>query len=58
MPVLRNDKLINLVQVGTSLEAVQETLKNLRIFLFTTVPLVLVLATLVGGFMARRALKP
>ena len=58
MPVLFEGKLINLVQVGTSLEAVQETLRNLKIFLFTSVPLVLILAALFARFMARRALKP
>jgi len=58
MPVLRGGNLANLVQVGTSLESVQETLKNLKIILFTTVPFVLLVATLFGRFMARRALKP
>lgn len=58
MPILREKKLVNLVQVGTSLEAVKETLRNLRIFLFTAVPSVLVFATLFARFLARRALKP
>ncbi len=58
MPVLREDKLVNLVQVGTSLESVQETLKNLQIFMFAAIPSVLLIATLFGRFMARRALKP
>jgi two-component system, OmpR family, sensor kinase len=58
MPILLDGKLINLVQVGTSLEAVQETLRNLKIFLFTSVPSVLILAALFARFMARRALKP
>ena len=58
MPILFEGKLINLVQVGTSLEAVQETLRNLKIFLFTAVPSVLILAALFARFMARRALKP
>jgi two-component system OmpR family sensor kinase len=58
MPILQEKKLLNLVQVGTSLEAVQETLRNLRIFLFTAVPSVLVFATLFARFLARRALKP
>jgi heavy metal sensor kinase len=58
MPILRENKLVNLVQVGTSLEAVRETLGNLRLFLFTAVPSVLVLATLLARFLARRALKP
>ena len=58
MPILREKKLVNLVQVGTSLEAVKETLSNLRIFLLTAVPSVLVFATLFARFLARRALKP
>ena len=58
MPVMVNDKLVNLVQVGTSLQAVQETLANLKIFLFTAVPSVLIFAALFARFMARRALKP
>ena len=58
MPILLEGKLINLVQVGTSLEAVQETLRNLKIFLFTAVPSVLILAALFARFMAKRALKP
>jgi len=58
MPVIQDDNLVNLVQVGTSLEAVQETLRNLQIFLFTAVPSVLIFAALFARFMARRALKP
>ena len=58
MPILREKKLVNLVQVGTSLEAIKETLRNLRIFLFTSVPSVLIFATLFARFLARRALKP
>jgi len=58
MPILRNGKLGNLIQMGTSLEAVQDTLKNLRLFLLFSVPMVLLLATFVGRFMARRALQP
>jgi heavy metal sensor kinase len=58
MPVMVNDKLVNLVQVGTSLQAVQETLGNLKIILFTAVPSVLIFAALFARFMARRALKP
>jgi heavy metal sensor kinase len=58
MPILKEKKLINLIQVGTSLESIQETLRNLRILLFTAVPSILVLAALFARFMARRALKP
>ncbi len=58
MPVIRNDNLVNLIQVGTSLKGVEDTLKNLRIFLFTAIPCALILSTLGGRFMATRALKP
>lgn len=58
MPVMRDKLMVNLVQVGTSLGSVRETLKNLRIFLFAGVPSVLMLTTLVGRFMARSALHP
>lgn len=58
MPVIRNNNLVNLIQVGTSLKGVQDTLKNLRIFLFAAIPGVLILSTLGGRFMATRALKP
>ena len=58
MPVIRKDNLVNLIQVGTSLKGVQDTLKNLRLFLFGAIPGVLILSTLGGRFMATRALKP
>jgi heavy metal sensor kinase len=47
-----------LVQVGTSLKVVVDTLKNLKIILLTAVPVVLLLTALIGRFIARRALKP
>ena len=58
MPVIRNGKLANLVQVGTSKKVVVDTLKNLAIILWTAVPSVLLLTALIGRFIARRALKP
>ena len=58
MPVLRGGNLVNLIQVGTSLDWVENTLKNLRLFLFAAIPGVLILSTLGGRFMATRALKP
>ena len=58
MPVLRGTELAHLVQVGTSLEVVIDTLKNLKIILWAAVPAVLMLTALVGRFIARRALKP
>ena len=58
MPVLKGPKLANLVQVGTSLKVVVDTLKNFQIILLTAVPAVLLLTALIGRFIARRALKP
>jgi heavy metal sensor kinase len=58
MPVLKGAKLANLVQVGTSLQVVVDTLKNFQIILLTAVPVVLLLTALIGRFIARRALKP
>ena len=58
MPVIRNKNLANLIQVGTSLKGVEDTLKTLRIFLFAAIPGVLILSTLGGRFMATRARKP
>ena len=58
MPVIRGVKLRNLVQVGTSLKVVVDTLKNLQIILWTAVPALLLLTALIGRFIASRALKP
>ena len=58
MPVIKGGKLANLVQVGTSKKVVVDTLKNLKIILWTAVPAVLLLTALIGRFIARRALKP
>ena len=58
MPVLKGPILANLVQVGTSLKVVVDTLKNFQIILLTAVPAVLLLTALIGRLIARRALKP
>jgi two-component system OmpR family sensor kinase len=58
MPVIKDGKLANFVQVGTSKKVVVDTLKNLKIILWTAVPAVLLLTALIGRFIARSALKP
>ena len=58
MPVIKGVKLRNLVQVGTSLKVVVDTLNNLQIILWTAVPALLLLTALIGRFIASRALKP
>jgi len=58
VPVIRGQRIINIVQVATSLEEVEEALKALLLILWITVPSVLVFASLGGLFLANKALKP
>lgn len=58
VPVRHGGSLVNIVRVGTSLQASEETLHRLLIILLITMPLAL-LASLGGGwFLAGRALRP
>jgi two-component system OmpR family sensor kinase len=58
VPVRHGGSLVNIVRVGTSLQALEETLHRLLIILLITMPLAL-LASLGGGwFLAGRALRP
>ncbi|WP_447985616.1 heavy metal sensor histidine kinase [Nitrospira sp. Nam74] len=58
VPVMHGGSLVNIVRVGTSLQALEETLHRLLIILLITMPLAL-LASLGGGwFLAGRALRP
>lgn len=58
VPAIRGRRIINIVQVATSLEEVEEALKALLLILWITVPSVLVFASLGGLFLANKALKP
>jgi heavy metal sensor kinase len=58
VPVIRRRHLINIVQVATSLEEVEEVLKTLLLILCIIVPSALVVASLGGLFLANKALKP
>jgi two-component system OmpR family sensor kinase len=58
VPVIRRRRIINIVQVGTSLEEVEEALNTLLLILWITVPSALVVASLGGLFLANKALKP
>jgi len=58
VPVIRGRHIVNIVQVATSLEAVDEVLKTLLLILWITVPSALVVASLGGLFLANKALKP
>ncbi len=58
VPVIRGRHIINIVQVATSLEEVEEALKALLLILWITVPSALVVASLGGLFLANKALRP
>jgi len=58
VPVIQGRRIINIVQVATSLEEVEEALKALLLILWITVPSVLAFASLGGLFLANKALKP
>lgn len=57
-PVVKNNKLINLVQVGSSLEYVEETLRRLFFIIIFTVPTVILFSSVGGYFLAKAALGP
>ena len=57
-PVVKNNKLISLVQVGSSLEYVEETLRRLFLIIVLTVPTVILFSSAGGYFLAKAALKP
>ncbi len=58
VPVIRRRHIINIVQVATSLEEVEEVLKTLLLILWITVPSALAVASLGGLFLANKALRP
>jgi len=57
-PVVKNNKLISLVQVGSSLEYVEETLRRLFLIIILTVPTVILFSSAGGYFLSKAALKP
>ena len=58
IPVLRNGRVTELVQVGMSLEASDRTLSRYLTILVVLVPLAAGLAAAGGAMLARRALRP
>jgi heavy metal sensor kinase len=58
MPVMRGDRLVNLIQVGIPLRRTHEALQRYVRILLALVPLGLGLATVGGALVARRALSP
>lgn len=58
IPILENKKVISIVQVGTSLEDTDETLKKLLIIMLISIPTSISATIAVGYFMAKKALRP
>ena len=58
MPVMRNGRLVNLIQVGIPLRRTHEALNRYLRTLLALIPLGLGLATAGGALVARRALSP
>jgi heavy metal sensor kinase len=57
-PIVENDEVANILQIGTSLQTVQETLHKLLLTLLFGIPASLTLASFGGWFMARKSLSP
>src|SRR2546428_6044901 len=58
VPIRENGALVNIVQVGTSLQPVEEMLHRLVLVLLVSAPLALAVALGGGGFLADGALRP
>jgi heavy metal sensor kinase len=58
VPVRHDQTLVNIVQVGTSLEPMEETLRRLLFVMLITGPLAIALSLVGGWFLAGRALRP
>jgi two-component system OmpR family sensor kinase len=58
MPIIDNGRMVGIVQVGSSLEGVQEALHQLLLILLIAVPAALLVASVGGLFLANKALRP
>ena len=58
VPIRAGGTLVNIVQVGTSLLPVEETLRRLLLVLAVMMPVALAVSLAAGWFLAARALKP
>jgi len=58
MPIMENEKMVGIVQVGSSLEGVEEALEQLLLILLIAVPAALLIASAGGLFLANKALRP
>jgi heavy metal sensor kinase len=58
VPIIYRGNLLYIVQVGTSMESVNQTLNRLLLVLMVTMPLALAVSLAGGWFLAGRALRP
>jgi heavy metal sensor kinase len=58
LPVIEDGRMVCTIQVGSSLEGVEEALQQLLIILIIAVPAALLLTSVGGLFLANKALKP
>ncbi|SLM47529.1 Heavy metal sensor histidine kinase [Nitrospira japonica] len=58
VPIIYRSNLLYIVQVGTSMESVEQTLNRLLLVLLVTTPVALTISLAGGWFLAGRALRP
>ncbi len=58
VPIIYRGNLLYIVQVGTSMESVEQTLNRLLLVLVVTMPVALAVSLAGGWFLAGRALRP
>jgi two-component system, OmpR family, sensor kinase len=58
IPITEKDKVTSIVQVGTSLEDFDETMRKLLIIMIISIPTSISATIAIGYFMAKKALKP
>lgn len=58
VPINYQGRLLYIVQVGTSMESIEDTLRRFLILLIVAVPIALTVSLAAGWFLAGRALRP
>ena len=58
MPIIADERMVGIVQVGSSLEGVEEALRQLLLILLIAVPAALLVTSAGGLFLANKALRP
>lgn len=58
IPIMNNKKVLSIIQVGTSLEDFDETMKKLFIIMIISIPTSISVTIICGYFLAKKALRP